>query len=204
MKTFWDFCAPFYDMAEKNNGPAYTEMLQIVRERIPQGATVFEAAAGTGAISLAVSDKANHILCTDVSEKMLNVARRKTAKRGAQNITIENQDIFALDAADSSFDVVVAGQVLHLIDEPERAAAELKRIAKSMVILPMCLLKGLRGKAKWSVRLWKLLGFDPKIEFDAADYAEFLHTIGFEDCEIIQIAGKLPMAVAVWKKGGES
>jgi len=42
MKTFWDFCAPFYDFAEKNNGITYAEMLKLVpqgsfRELVPQG-----------------------------------------------------------------------------------------------------------------------------------------------------------------------
>jgi len=200
MKTFWDFCAPFYDFAEKNNGTTYREMLELVRELVPQGSTVLEAAAGTGAISLAVADFANQILCTDVSEKMLNIARRKAKKLGVRNITIENRNIFDLNEADNSFDIVIAGQVLHLVDSPELAAAELRRIAKSTVILPMCLLKDLRGKARLSVRLWKLLGFEPKIEFDTATYAEFLPKIGFDGCEIVEIPGKMPMAVAIWRK----
>ena len=85
MGTFWDFCAPFYDIAEKTNGRAYGEMLVVVRELVPQGAVVLEAAAGTGSISLAVADRASLVLCTDVSEKMLSVARRKTARHGVQN-----------------------------------------------------------------------------------------------------------------------
>jgi len=201
--TFWDFCAPFYDLAEKTNGKAYDKMLKIVREIVPQGATVFEAAAGTGAISVAIGDRASRILCTDVSEKMLNVARRKAVKRGIQNIKIENQNIFELAETDNSFDVVVAGQVLHLIDNPEKAATELKRVAKSMVILPMSFTKNLRGTAKLGVNFYRLFGFAPKVEFTADTYKVFLPSIGFENCEYIQIAGKLPMAVAVWKKGGE-
>jgi methylase of polypeptide subunit release factors len=61
--TFWDFCAPFYDRAEHTN-TAYNKMLSLMH-----GASVFEAAAGTGSISLAVADKAKDVLCTDTSEK---------------------------------------------------------------------------------------------------------------------------------------
>ncbi|MCL2357797.1 MAG: hypothetical protein FWC70_11725 [Defluviitaleaceae bacterium] len=53
--TFWDFCAPFYDFAEKNNGIAYGQMLQAVHRLVPQGSTVLEVAAGTGSIGLAAS-----------------------------------------------------------------------------------------------------------------------------------------------------
>lgn len=200
MKTFWDFCAPFYDLAEKANGRAYADMLKVVHEIVPQNATVIDVAAGTGAISIAVADKVSHVLCTDVSEKMLNIARRKIVRQRLENITVENQSIYELSVADNSFDVVIAGQVLHLIDEPIKATAELKRVANSMVILPMSFTKNLQGTAKFGVNLYRLFGFAPRVELTANEYKNFLPSIGFEDCEHIQIPGKLPMAVAVWKK----
>ena len=200
MGTFWDFCAPFYDIAEKTNGRAYGEMLVVVRGLVPQGTAVLEAAAGTGSISLVVADRASRVLCTDVSEKMLNVARRKIAGRGVQNITIEKQSIYELAVPDNSFDTVIAGQVLHLIDEPDKAAAELRRAAKSTVILPMSFTKNLRGTTRLGVSVYRLFGFAPKVEFTSDEYRAFLPAIGFEDCEHIQIAGKIPMAVAVWRK----
>ena len=187
-------------MGQKTNGRAYGEMLKTVNALIPQGAAVLEAAAGTGSISLAVADRAGAVLCTDVSEKMLNIARRKIVKRGFQNITVGTQSIYELAVPDSSFDVVIAGQVLHLIDEPEKAAEELRRVAKSMVILPMRFTKNLRGTAKLGVTVYRVFGFAPKIEFTAGDYESFLPSIGFTDCEHIQISGKIPMAVEVWKK----
>ena len=200
MGTFWDFCAPFYDLAEKANGRAYGEMLKIVNGLVPQGKTVLEAAAGTGAISLAIADKASSVLCTDVSEKMLNVVRRKIVKQGIKNITIEKQSIYELAGPDNSFDVVIAGQILHLLDHPDKAAAELKRVAKSMVILPMNFTGHLRGIAKFNIGVYRFLGYAPKVEFTADEYKAFLSTIGFENCEHIQIVGKIPMAVAVWRK----
>ena len=198
--TFWDFCAPFYDLASKANGQAYGEMLRRVRDIVPQDATVLEAGAGTGSISLAITDRASHVLCTDVSEKMLRIARRKAIKKGVENISIENRNIFALDEPDNSFDVVIAGQVLHLIDEPEKAAAELRRVAKSMIIMPMSFTKGLHGAAKWKFDFYRIFGFAPKIEFTAEEYRQWRPVIGFDGCDFIQIEGKLPMAVAVWRK----
>ena len=200
MGTFWDFCAPFYDLAEKTNGRAYSEMLKTVNNLIPHEATVLEAAAGTGSISIAVAGKASLVLCTDLSEKMLNVAQRKINKRGSKNITIEKQSIFEIEKPDNSFDVVIAGQILHLVDDPDKAAAELRRVAKSMVVLPMSFTKNLRGIAKLSVNIYRLFGFNPKIEFTADEYKVFLSSIGFVNCEYYQITGKIPMAVAVWKK----
>jgi len=201
--TFWDFCAPFYDFFQKSNGKSYVQMLETVRKIVPKNTSVLEVAAGTGAVSIAIADKVDSILCTDVSDKMLSVARKKANKHSVSNIRFGNLDIFDIGKQDNSFDVVIAGQVLHLLDEPEKAAAELRRVAKDMVILPMCFTRNLRGRAKLSVRFYRLFGFAPKFEFDADSYADFLPEIGFDNCEIIQIPGKLPMAVAVWKRGGK-
>jgi len=195
--NFWDFCAPFYDIAEKMNGRSYGEMLKLAESLVPKGATVLEAAAGTGAISIAVSGKASSILCTDISEKMLNVARRKIKKRDIGNIEVASRSIYDLGEADNAFDIVIAGQVLHLVDEPQKAANELRRIAKSMIILPMSFTKNLRGISKLSFNLYKLLGFAPRVELAADEYGGFLAQLGFEGCEIIQIDGRVPMAIAI-------
>ena len=176
-------------------------MLKTVWDIVPYGANVLEIASATGAISLEISYKAASILCTDISERMLAVARKKAAKHGVKNIAFRNMDIFDTGQPDSSFDVVIAGQILHLITEPGKAAAELRRVAKSMVILPMSFTKNLHGMAKVSIGVYRLFGFTPKIEFDAGDFVAFLPRIGFENCEVIQLSGKIPMAVALWRKG---
>ena|GEM_PF-314628 len=197
--TFWDFCAPFYDFAERCNGRAYGEMLKVVRGRVPVGATVLEVATGTAAIGIAISKNASRVLCTDISENMLKVARRKAKRRRLTNITFAHKNIFDLQEPDDSFDVVVAGQVLHLIDEPEIAAAELRRVARQAVILPMSFTKGLCGFSKLMFGFYRLIGFVPKREFDFEGYSAFLQSIGFGNCEFVHIAGRIPMVVAVWR-----
>jgi len=198
--TFWDFCAPFYDFAERRNAKAYNTMVKTVRDVIPGGASVLELAAGTGSISLGIADKVKNILCTDMSPKMLVVARKKAGKRNVKNIDFGNADIFCINKPDGAFNVVIAGQVLHLIDEPEKAAAELRRVASGMVILPMSFTKGLKGRAQFMLNIFRLFGFAPKRELALTEYASFLSGIGFENCAIIPLEGIIPMAVGVWRK----
>ena len=199
-KTFWDFCAPLYDMAEQRNKKAYNTMLKIVRDTVPHGSSVLEIAGGTGSISLTVSDKSNSIICSDISEKMLAVARKKALKRGTGNITFENINVFDTGFADDSFDVLIAAQVLHLLDSPEKAAAELRRTTKNLLIMPISLTKDLKGYAKFMVNIFRLFGFSPRAEFDQNGYRDFLCEIGFKNFEIIPANGKIPMAIAIWKK----
>ena len=198
--TFWDFCAPFYDKAEHTN-TAYAGMLRMMRDLTPNGASVFEAAAGTGSISLAVADKAKSVLCTDLSERMLAVAWKNAAKQGVTNISFSTRSMFDTHEPDGAYGVVIASQVLHLIDEPDKAAEELKRISSGTVITTVTLLKGLKGLfARPSVGIWKLLGFAPKREFDADGFRQFLDEIGLPSIEYTVVPGNMPMAVAVWRK----
>lgn len=197
MKNFWDFCAPFYDLAERTNN-SYRLMVYAIRELIPQRASVMECAAGTGAISLAVSEKASLVLCTDLSDKMLKIAERKAKKLKVTNILFAKRSIYSTNEQDNAFDVVIASQVFHLLDEPENAAAELKRITHKNVIIPICLLKDLQGFSKFTVSFYRMLGFTPKREFDLSGYKRFLNDIGFKDCSIKVIPGRMPMAVAVY------
>ena len=90
---FWDFSAPFYDGAEHTN-TAYSKMLDLMRDLTPADATVFEAAAGTGSISLAVAEKAKSVLCTDLSQKILTVARKKAIRQSANNIIFGRRSLF--------------------------------------------------------------------------------------------------------------
>ncbi len=201
MGTFWDFCAPFYDaIFTCFNGRAYREMLQTVRMMVPRGASVLDTAAGTGEISLAVAEKASRVLCTDISGRMLAVAMRKIARRGIRNIAVANRGIDALGEPDSSYDVVIAGLVLHLLDEPQKAAAELRRVAARRVILPMVFTKGARGISRLGIDIYRIFGFAPRRAFTAKEYKRFLAEMGFVNCRHYQIRGRLPMAVAVWDK----
>ncbi|MDR0507245.1 MAG: class I SAM-dependent methyltransferase, partial [Dysgonamonadaceae bacterium] len=121
-RNFWDFVAPIYDFAQKSG---FAELLEIIKKQIPENATVLECAAGTGEISIAVADRAAKVVCTDTSAKMLVVARKKIAKRSIKNIEISLCDIYQTGFADNTFDIVIASQVLHLLAEPQKAAAEL-------------------------------------------------------------------------------
>jgi hypothetical protein len=91
--------------------------------------------------------------------------------------------------------------VLHLIDEPQKAADELKRISGGQVITTVALLKGLHGFfVRPTVGLWRFFGFAPKREFDADGFRDFLCEIGLPSSSYEVIGGNMPIAVAVWRK----
>lgn len=138
IKTFWDRFAFAYDIAESLNKKVYQSMLSQTAALIPQQAKVLECAAGTGAISLAVAPKAESVLCTDLSIPMLDKARKKAKKKRLNNIMFAERDILNLSDRDESFDVVIAANVIHLLDNPNDAITQLWRVTKQngLLIIP--------------------------------------------------------------------
>lgn len=94
---------------------------------------------------------------------MLDRAKEKAQQRGLSNITFAVRDLTALPDPDGAFDVVVAANVLHLLPDPEQAAAELWRVTApgGKLILPTYL-QGEAGPGfKLLIALYKLLAFAP-------------------------------------------
>jgi 2-polyprenyl-3-methyl-5-hydroxy-6-metoxy-1,4-benzoquinol methylase len=175
-------------------------MVKAVADLTTADETVFEAACGTAEIGIAVSKKAKSVTCIDLSENMLKIAERKIRKQDIKNITLSKRSIYETNEADRAFDVVIAAQVLHLLDDPKKAADELFRIASHRLILPLALTKNLSGKSKFLITLYKIVGFSPKLEFDYDDYKKFIKDLGFDKAKFIKIEGGITIIIAVIDK----
>ena len=196
--TFWDAVAPLYDTFECLN-KAYRQMVNKVRAIVPNGVNVLELASGTGTISVAVSGKAARVLCSDISENMLQAAKRKAKKHNAENINFEKISIFETRIQDKAFDVVIASQILHLLEDSQKACEEIRRISKRMAIISIPLLKESTVWGRFLIGIYKLLGFRPKHDFDRDSCKDFLEKMGFHDCEYDTISGTVSLCIAVWR-----
>ena len=198
--TFWDRVAPLYDRLERTNAAVVDEMISAVAALVPQGASVLECAAGTGAISMAASPRAGRVLCTDLSLPMLDAARKKAAN--LPNVAFAQRDLYHLSDPDESCDVVVAAIVLHLLPDPENAVRELWRVTKhgGLVVLPTFL----QGEASPGYRvvllLYTLVGFRPRYRFTLDSYRVLLDGCGLGDWSCSRIPGRLPLGLAVLRK----
>ena len=114
---FWDQVAGVYDIfVNVINRKTHKILKEIMSDLIEPDDVVLECACGTGLLSAVIAKKCRRLTATDFSGKML----MKTEKNCAdfQNITFAKADITALAFPDCSFDKVVAGNVIHLLDNP--------------------------------------------------------------------------------------
>lgn len=195
---FWDKIAGFYDFFENFfNGEVNKKLVAEVAGLIEKDDVVLECACGTGMITGGISPRCREVVATDFSEGMLGQARKNCVH--LKNVKIEKADIMHLGYEDEAFDKVVAGNVIHLLDEPYKALEELIRVCKygGYVIVPTYINNKTEGKPKLVVKCLEKLGADFKKEFTFDSYKQFFAKAGFEEVQYKLIKGKLPCAIAV-------
>lgn len=202
LSTFWDRWARLYDLTQWTNRRANAAAAARTAERIPAGARVLDCAAGTGLFSLAAAERAGFVLCTDLSEAMLERAKRKARRRGLTNLDFARRDLTALPDPDGSFDAVIAANVLHLLPAPDEAVRELWRVTApgGRLLLPTYL-QGKVGAAYGAViKIYHGVGFHYEHAFTPETYRTFLERLGLGRATVEVIPGRLPVGLAVLQK----
>jgi ubiquinone/menaquinone biosynthesis C-methylase UbiE len=69
----------------------------------------------------AIAPRVQQVVATDYADNMLAILRERMKGAGISNVEAVHRDIYALGYPSESFDVVVAGNVLHLVPDLERA-----------------------------------------------------------------------------------
>lgn len=197
---FWDKVSGLYDFFETlYNGRVYRGLGERVAKEIEPEDVVLECACGTGAISRYLAPQCRFLIATDFSKGML----KQTAKncRKYNNIKIKRADMTRLKCHDSRFDKVVAGNVIHLLEDPHAAIKELERVCKTggKIIIPTYI-NASTGVNQKAVQLLELAGANFKRQFDIDSYKQFFADAGYQNVDFFIVEGRMPCAVAVITK----
>lgn len=199
---FWDSVAGVYDIfVNVINRKTHQTLRKIVAEQIQPGDNVLECACGTGLLTEVIAPRCEHLTATDFAPGMLERAKKNCAAYG--NITFEPADITALNYPDNSFDAVVAGNVIHLLDEPMKAIHELDRVCKpgGKLIIPTYMNRDKTGKTSGFASAVGKAGADFKRQFTVESYRQFFLDAGYGDVTVLLDEGRIPCAAAMMKKG---
>jgi ubiquinone/menaquinone biosynthesis C-methylase UbiE len=85
---------------------------------------------GTVTIDLATRVAPGEVVGLDRSAVVVDMAREAAEAAGADNVTFEAGDVYALPYEDDAFDVVHAHQVLQHLTDPVRALREMRRVTR--------------------------------------------------------------------------
>ena len=194
---FWDKVSGVYDLFENiYNKSVYQSTGESVAKYIKNTDRVLECACGTGAISIFIAPVCKELLVTDYSVGMLKQAKKKL--KNYDNIDYRRVDITDIEAEDNSFDVVVAGNVIHLLPDPQRAMNELTRVCKDggRLVIPTYI-NGDEGTNKLAVKFLEKLGASFKCQFDAESYEKFFEDMGYKNVTYEVVRGRMSCDIAV-------
>ena len=95
----------------------------------PDGEKVLDVGCGTGSLSFALAARAPNSAITgiDFSQAYVAYAKRKNIEA---RLAFETGDACAMPYADKSFDRVLSLLVLHYVRKPNKAIAEMRRVAR--------------------------------------------------------------------------
>ena len=193
-ENFWNRNAKRYDRFMRKDRAAYEKLYELIRP-VVKVRTVLELAAGTGLIAKNIVRAASHIEVTDASEEMIAEAKRNN--RSAK-LHFSVRDMFCLPYADKSFDVVIVSNALHIVPQPEKALAEIRRVLKDDGVLIAPTFTHGNGTLQGRIKLFfmKLAGFPLNSRWSSADYLTFLRQNGWTVRKSAVLKGSFPLTYA--------
>ena len=198
---FWDRVAGIYDIfVNVINAKTHKTLCRETGKLFDKKDRVLECACGTGMLTEVIASECMELTATDYSSEMLKRAKKKCRRFG--NIHFEKVSIISLPYPDSSFDKVVAANVIHLLDKPYKALSELDRVCcrDGMIIIPTYINKTEKGKTSEFAKTVGKAGADFKRQFTFRSYQDFFKEAGYKNVSYKLRDGRIPCALAIIKK----
>ena len=197
-KDFWDKNAGWYDRFMRKDRAAYDEMYELIRP-VVRHKTVLELATGTGLIAKHIVNAAAHIEATDASAEMVAEAKRDNH---SAKLHFSVQDMFRLPYANQSFDVVIVSNALHIVPQPEKALAEIRRVLKDdgVLIAPTFTHAGNSFSGKVRAFFMKRVGFPLHSKWTSEEYLRFLSQNGWMVRKSVALKASFPLTYAECEK----
>ena len=192
----WDRVAGIYDLTSgRRNREVNDKMVHFIASKVKAEDVVLECACGTGLITQVIQPLCRQLIATDLSVNMLAQTRKKCGK--ASNLTVELADITHLQYPSNSFDLVIAGNIIHLLNNPKKALDELSRVCRDggRIIVPTYVQKDGENPSLW-IKLLRFFGIPIKNSFSFKEYQQLFKDAGYSDVTYTFVEGKLSCAIA--------
>ncbi|MBV1789845.1 methyltransferase domain-containing protein [Marinobacterium sp. D7] len=129
-KQFWDRSAARYAKSSIRDQAGYEKKLAITREYFRPDWSVLEFGCGTGSTAILHAPFVGHIVATDISDRMLEIARQKAEAASIDNVIFRQGTLDSLEFEPESFDAVLGLNILHLLEEVEGAISTVYGLLK--------------------------------------------------------------------------
>ena len=132
---FWDRIARRYARKPVPDQQVYETKLGITDSYLEPHHEVLEIGCGTGTTALHHAPRVAHIRATDISPRMIEIARGKARDAGIKNVDFQVASVAEPGVVAGSVDVILAHNILHLLADVEGTVMALQRVLKPSGVL---------------------------------------------------------------------
>ncbi len=167
----WDESSRSYIPIMERFAPFHSDLVGRLSPR--PGERVLDMASGPGEPAIAVARRVaptGRVLGVDLSERMVELATQRSRAEQVPSVEFRVMDCTRLELPDASFDAVTSAFGFQIFTDPERAAAEARRVVRPGGRIAVCLW----GTAERVPFLEVLIG--PMLEHAEPDETGYLPT----------------------------
>ncbi len=184
--VFWDRIARKYAADAIADVEGYERSLSHTLGYLNGDDQACEFGCGTGSTALRLAPSVGQILATDISAKMIAIAREKAEAAACPNVRFETAGPGWDDLPGGGFDAALGFNVLHLVADRAAVLAAVHRLLKpgGLLITKTPCLKEMGFGVRLAVPVMQALGRAPYVAFFSAEALERAMTdAGFEIVE---------------------
>lgn len=161
--------------------PSVRETVEKVAEMADaRGGIVLDVACGTGIYTRAIARRTEKVYGVDISQGMLEQARKRAEKEGLDNILLARADVENLPFPNEFLDAACCSGALHLFPDTVKALTEIARVLKAGS--PLAVMTFTRRRFLKYRRVYEHLRKSHSIHvFELTELERWLGEAGFKD-----------------------
>jgi len=129
-ENFWDKRAEDYDRQNKKYELSNNKAVEYSIKYFEKNNTVLDYGCAYGLITVEIAKYVKEAHGIDISQKMIEIAKRKAQENKIENVKYSHSTIFDDILKEDSFDVILAYNVLHLVDDLQKVAIRINELLK--------------------------------------------------------------------------
>jgi ubiquinone/menaquinone biosynthesis C-methylase UbiE len=193
-ERFWDRTAKRYDSQINEEDDVATFTLDRTRKYLQSSDVILDFACATGKYALEIAPEVGEIWGIDISTEMIKAAKGNAVERGLTNVQFVRAEITDPRLEDESYTVVLAYNILHLVDDPVQVVARIKQLLQPgglFISVTPCLGAG-RSLQTAVIKLSSRLGIVPEVHsFKPNEVQELICKAQFDLIETRMLKGQL-------------
>lgn len=200
-EKFWDRISSKFDKIEAGD-IAYKIFIEKAREYLKANHTILDFGCGTGLICNEIAENVEFIHAIDISTKMIEISSNKASERKIQNIDFARTSIFDERFKESSFDTIIAFNIFHLLEEPQKYFERINQILKpGGIIISSTPCMSEAPLLKNVLKIFSLIGLTPKLNsFTSTEMEQLFLKTSFKLIELNKIKPKSPVYICILEK----